>query len=202
VVTGNPVMKEIAKVKPKLKTGSPAVIFVTGGSRGSQSVNQALEPILKRLLSKYRVIHQTGGLDYLKFSDLKQKLPQALRNNYEVFIRVNPLEVYKIYQKCDIIVARAGANTISEIMTVKRPAILIPLPISFLDEQTKNAGIARDIGVAKIILQKNLTPESLFKNIEETIINYNKIVGKIRSIQSQDVNASKNLLNILKGCMK
>jgi UDP-N-acetylglucosamine--N-acetylmuramyl-(pentapeptide) pyrophosphoryl-undecaprenol N-acetylglucosamine transferase len=202
IVTGNPVIKEISQVKPKLKIGEPPTIFVTGGSRGSQNINGVLEEILKKLLSKYKLIHQTGGLDYLKFSDIKQKLPQALRDNYEVFVRVNPLEVYKIYQKCDIVIGRAGANTVSEIMTVKRPAILIPLPISYLDEQTKNARIARNMGVAKIILQKNLTPEILFKNIEESVENYTQIVKKIKFKKSPDTGASKNLVAIIKRYIK
>lgn len=202
VLTGNPVMKEITKIKPKLTLGNPPVIFVTGGSRGSQSINSALAPILKKLLSKYKVIHQTGGLDYLKFSDIKQKLPQALRNNYDVFIRVNPLEVYKTYQESDIVVARAGANTVSEIMTVKRPAILIPLSISFMDEQTKNAEIAKAWGVAKIIRQDALTPEILFKNIEDSMNNFSGIVKGIRLKESPDRGASKKILVILKKYVK
>ena len=96
VITGNPVMKEVVRIKPKIKIGQIPTIFITGGSRGSQSINESVEKILRQLLSKYRVIHQTGGLDYLKFSDIKQKLPQALRDNYEVFVRVNPLEVHNI----------------------------------------------------------------------------------------------------------
>jgi len=202
VVTGNPVMKEITKVKPKLKLGDPPVIFITGGSRGSQSINDALEKILKTLLSRYKLIHQTGGLDYLKFSDIKQKLPRALKDNYEVFVRVNPLEVYKIYQECDIVVARAGANTVSEIMTVKRPAILIPLPISYMDEQMKNAEIARDWGAAKIIPQKNLMPEILFKYIEDSIKDYSAVVGRIKQKESPDAGASRKLLVILKEYVK
>lgn len=197
VVTGNPVMKEITKVKPKLKLGDPPVIFITGGSRGSQKINDALEKILKKLLSKYKLIHQTGGLDYLKFSDIKQRLPQALRDNYEVFVRVNPLEVSKIYQRSDIIIARAGANTVSEVMTVKRPAVFIPLPISYMDEQTKNAQVARDLGLAKIILQKDLTPEILFTYIEELIGNYQTIVQKVMSKETPDKDASRKLLTLI-----
>ena len=160
ILTGNPVMKEITKVKPKMELGNLPVIFVTGGSRGSQSINRAVEPILKKLLSKYKVIHQAGGLDYLKFSDIKQKLPQALRNNYDVFIRVNPLEVYKTYRESDVVVARAGANTVSEIMTVKRPAILIPLSISFMDEQTRNAEVAKNLGYCQNNSPKNTNPRN------------------------------------------
>ena len=202
VVTGNPVMKEITKIKPKLKLGNPPVIFITGGSRGSQKINDTFSKILNKLLSKYKLIHQTGGLDYLKFSEIKQRLPQALRDNYEVFVRVNPLEVSKIYEKSDIVVARAGANTVSEVMTIKRPAIFIPLSISFMDEQTKNATVARDLGLARIILQKNLTPENLFKEIEDLIGNYHAIVQRVISKETPDKDASRKLLSVMKGYVK
>jgi len=112
------------------------------------------------------------------------------------------LEVYKTYQESDIVVARAGANTVSEIMTVKRPAILIPLPISFMDEQTKNAEIAKAWGVAKIIRQDALTPEILFKNIEDSINNFSGIVKGIRLKESPDRGASKKILVILKKYVK
>ena len=202
VVTGNPVMKEITKIRPKLKLGNPPVIFITGGSRGSQKINDTLSRILNKLLSKYKLIHQTGGLDYLKFSEIKQRLPQALRDNYEVFVRVNPLEVSKIYEKSDIVVARAGANTVSEVMIIKRPAIFIPLPISFMDEQMKNAVVARDLELAKIILQKDLTPEILLKYIEELVGNYQTIVEKVKLRQTPDMNASKKLLTVIKDYVK
>lgn len=202
ILTGNPVMKEITKINPKLKLAKIPTIFVTGGSRGSQKINEALEGVLKRLLSKYKIIHQAGGLDYLKFSDIKQKLPKALRDNYNVFVRVNPLEVYKTYKISDIVVARAGANTVSEIMTIKRPAILIPLPLSYLDEQLKNARIAHDMGVAKIINQKDLTPEVLFRAIEESIKNYSSIVNKVRFKNSPDKGGAKNVVRVLKGFVK
>jgi len=201
-LTGNPVMEEITKVKPRLKPGTPPVIFITGGSRGSQRINGAVEQILKKLLTKYKLIHQTGGLDYRKFSDIKQKLPQALRDNYEVFIRVNPREVHNVYQKCDIVVARAGANTVSEIMTVRRPAILIPLPISYMSEQMENAKIAKDWGVAKIIPQETLTPEILLKYIEDSINGYAAIVQRVRRKVSPDLDASGKLLQILRGYVK
>jgi UDP-N-acetylglucosamine--N-acetylmuramyl-(pentapeptide) pyrophosphoryl-undecaprenol N-acetylglucosamine transferase len=195
-------MKEITKVKPKMRLGDPPVIFITGGSRGSQRINETLAKILNKLLSKYKLIHQTGGLDYLKFSDIKQRLPQALRDNYEVFVRVNPLEVAKIYQRSDIVIARAGANTVSEIMTVKRPAILIPLPISFMDEQMKNAKVASDLGLAKIVAQKNLTPEILLSTIEDTLVNYQTIVKKVASKVTPDTGASGKLLTVMKDFVK
>lgn len=202
VITGNPVMKEIKSVKQKNNFKETPVIYITGGSRGSQSINNAVAVILKKLLAKYKVIHQTGGLDYLKFSEIKQKLPRALRNNYEVFVRVNPLEISKIYSRASIIVSRAGANTVSEIMLIKRPAILIPLPISYLDEQTENAKIAKKWGIADIIPQDKLTPEKLLSSVESLIQELPKIVQQMKGKVSPDFNASKRLVNLLGDYMK
>ena len=198
IITGNPVMKEISSVRPKTKVGDPATIFITGGSRGSQSINKVVGEILRKLLGKYKVIHQTGGLDYRKFSEIKQMLPQALRDNYEVFVRINPLEVSEIYRKADVVVSRAGANTVSEIMMVKRPAILIPLPISYLNEQAANATVAKNFGIAKIILQKDLTPETLLENIENIVTNYRSMMEKVKLKESPDKEASKKLLGLIK----
>jgi len=202
VVTGNPVMHQFTDVKPISRPKGLPVIFVTGGSRGSQNINLSLEAILKPLLKEYKVIHQTGGIDYLKFSDIKQKLPQALRDNYEVFIRVNPLTVSKIYSQASLVVSRAGANTVSEIMLTKRPAILIPLPISFLDEQTKNAEIAKKWGIAKVISQDKLTPEKLLREIKDSISDMENIVLRVKGKKSPDFGASNRLVKLVSGYMK
>jgi len=201
VVTGNPVMKRIKNVKEPIKGKTP-VIFITGGSRGSQSINLAVEEILRRLLVKYKLIHQTGGLDYHKFAEIKQRLPQALRDNYEVFIRVNPLEIDKIYSQASIIVSRAGANTVSEIMLTRRPAILIPLPISYLDEQTENAKVARDWGIARIIPQNKLTGKKLMSEIENTILKFDDIKKEVSGKKSPDFDASKKLVKLIDSFMK
>jgi len=202
IVTGNPVMKEIGSVISGKNSKSMPTIYITGGSRGSQSINGAVEQILKALLSKYKVIHQTGGIDYLKFSDIKQKLPQALRDNYEVFVRVNPLAISEIYSKASVIVSRAGANTVSEIMLIKKPSVLVPLPISYLDEQTKNAEIASKWGIAKIIAQSTLTPQKLLTAIEFQISHLAEIGKKMKGKKSPDFDASKRLVGLVSNYMK
>lgn len=202
VITGNPVMKEIKNIKKKLPgTGTPT-IYITGGSRGSQSINNAVEVILRKLLSKYKIIHQTGGIDYHKFSDIKQRLPQVLRDNYDVFVRVNPLEVSKIYSMTDVIVSRAGANTVSEIMLIGLPSILIPLPISYLDEQTQNAKIAEKWGIATIVPQEKLTPEKLMNTIDKTISNIDVITSRVKNKKSPDYDASARLVKVIDEYMK
>jgi UDP-N-acetylglucosamine--N-acetylmuramyl-(pentapeptide) pyrophosphoryl-undecaprenol N-acetylglucosamine transferase len=105
IITGNPVRKDITKVKFKSKMETPPTIFVTCGSRGSQVVNGSVGGILRTLLGRYKVIHQTGTIDIRKFSDIKQKLPQALRKNYEVIARIDSLNMPKVYQRSDIVVS-------------------------------------------------------------------------------------------------
>lgn len=197
VLTGNPVLSEITKVNFKSSVGSPPVVFITGGSRGSQSINDVVGIALPKLLSLYKIIHQTGSLDYKRFSEIKNQIPLSLSRNYEVFARVTPWQIAKIYDKADIIVSRAGANTVSEIMVIKRPGVLIPLPISYLDEQTKNAEIAEGWGIAKIISQKELTPELLQKVIAEAATNFSKIANNVKDKTSPDSKASEKLVGIL-----
>ncbi len=202
VVTGNPIMQEIKSVKKIYRKKDIPVIYITGGSRGSQNINNAVGQILRPLLTKYKVIHQTGGLDYLKFSEIKQKLPMALRNNYDVFIRVNPLNVSDIYSRASVVVSRSGANTVSELMLIKRPAILIPLPISYLNEQMENAKIAKKWGIAHIITQDKLTPKKLLTEIDKLIKEIPEIEQSVKNKKSLDSEAAKNLVNLINGFMK
>lgn len=197
VVTGNPVMKEMIKVGAKKEPGSPPAIYITGGSRGSQSINDVVEKVILDLVPKYKIYHQTGELNYKKFERIKGKLHRILNINYMVFSRVSPEEVAEIYKKVDVVVSRAGANTVSEIITTKRPAILIPLPISYKDEQTKNAEFASNFGVAKIILQDQLTPKVLLEAIDETFSNYGSISKEIAKKGNPDASAAKKLVEIL-----
>ena len=101
-----------------------------------------------------------------------------------------------------MIISRSGANTVSEIMVTGRPAILIPLPISYLNEQYKNAVIAKSFGVAKIIEQRNLTPKILLKNILDTYMNYDAIVSKLKTKKSPDVGSSGKLVSIIEKYMQ
>lgn len=196
-VTGNPVMAEITKIGVKEEVSHPPAIYITGGSRGSQSINETVGKALVELTAKYKLYHQTGELDYGKFKKLKERMPGSLSINYSPFSRVDPLGVAAIYEKADVVISRAGANTVSEIVVAKRPAILIPLPISYMDEQTRNAEFAVDFGIAKIITQKDLTPGILIKALDEMLLTRAAIIRKVAKKKSPDVKAAGSLVKIL-----
>ena len=116
-------------------------------------INRKLKvKILSSLLIDFRVVHQTGELDLPRFRKIRESLPTEQQTRYECFSFCSPFEIYKVYKRADVVVGRAGANTVSEVLVAGRPAIYIPIPWSIFNEQERNAKYAQKIGVAKITL--------------------------------------------------
>ena len=158
-----------------------------GGSRGSQRINENIKPIVDDLIAEFNVIHQVGPMDFEEYKNLQKP-------GYQVFDRIDPMKIDNVYREADIIVARAGANTVSEILVTGRPAILIPIPWSYLNEQYENAKYVEEIGLGKIIPQEKLSPKLLFENIVKIRSDWKKINKKV---VSSDVEASKKLVDLL-----
>jgi UDP-N-acetylglucosamine:LPS N-acetylglucosamine transferase len=87
-------------------------------------------------------------------------------------------------------------------MLIGLPSILIPLPISYLDEQTQNAKIAEKWGIATIIPQEKLTPEKLMNTIDKTISNIDVITSRVKNKKSPDYDASARLVKVIDEYMK
>ena len=196
-VIGNPILPFFNRIKPKRNIGSPPTIYITAGSRGSLIINSAVFEILKKLLPDFKVIHQAGLLEKSKFKKLKDNLPVALSNNYRVFGQTKPENLKDIYSQTDMVISRAGANSVAEIIAVKRPAILIPIPWSYLDEQNKNAQFAARFGIARILSQETLTGRRLLREITLLKNDWEKLQAKVKNKKSPDINASKLMVDIL-----
>ncbi|OGM01859.1 hypothetical protein A2115_00190 [Candidatus Woesebacteria bacterium GWA1_41_8] len=197
VLVGNPIMTQIAEIEPKKTLSIPPTILVIGGSRGSSTINGLVEPILERLLGDYVLIHLTGSLDFEKFKEKRNTLPKALRLRYEVFSQIDPMQMDGVYKRADILVGRSGANTVSEILTIKIPSILIPIPFSYRDEQTKNAKAAQKVGIAKLISQDEVTSEMLFEEVKKSVSGWNKIIERAAAYKSFDKGASSRLVDLV-----
>lgn len=197
VLIGNPILTQIAEITPKEEKGNPPVILVLGGSRGSQTLNEVLEKCLINLLPRYEIVHVTGHLDYQNFLTIKKNLPVSLSNHYEVYDRIDPLKIDNLYREADMVVARAGANTVSEIIATKRPSILVPIPWSYLNEQKENALLAKDFGVAEIIEQGSLNDQTLIKAIDQVNSNWSNLMLKVRDKKSPDKEASTKMVDLI-----
>lgn len=172
ILTGTPVRKkftehtDISKIKEKLKikNGSP-VISVFGGSQGSFNINDAVYYfVLKNKTEKigYTIIHITGKKNY-----------ETCRKRYETADLIDEnlilIDYYEdmqdIYIISDLIISRSGASTISELINMKKPAILIPLPSATQNHQYENARFLFEKETALIIRDDENLRNSLIKNI-------------------------------------
>lgn len=193
VLVGNPMHEHIIAVKPKSKISSKRLIYITGGSRGSQILNESVEKALPVLLKNYHVLHQTGDLDEQHFKDYKASLPKDLSSRYECIGTLKPHAAAKAFRDADVVVGRAGANTVSEIIYTKRPAVLVPIPWTRYDEQTKNALLAQSIGIAKVLPQNELSGEKLIGAIEYVFKNWKKMATSESKIEKLDSGAASKL---------
>src|SRR3989344_1261526 len=141
-LVGLPLHSALLRVNSPIKA-KPQTIYITGGSRGSQTLNEAVKDILPRLLRKYQVIHQTGSLDEKKMKKFVRMLPENIRRNYKLYAHIPPTKVATIYSYSDIVIARSGAHTAAEVIALKKPAIFIPIPWVQMNEQMLNAQLAK-----------------------------------------------------------
>ena len=150
VLTGNPLRRAILGVKRSVKP----VIYICGGHQGSQIINQTVESIMERLLTKFTVYHQYG------------QLPRpAARRHYIVKPYFKVRELARIYSQAELIISRAGINTVTELGFLKLPAVLIPLPFTQKKEQDINARYLEKLGLAVVLSQNHLTPAALLTAI-------------------------------------
>ena len=197
ILVGNPVSEEVRSISPKKKMGKPMSLLITGGSRGSTKINAAVDKILEALLAKFKVVHQTGELDFEKFSLRRDRLQNNLKENYQVYPVIYPWDWYKFVKSADIIVSRAGANIVSEIMVAKRPSVLIPLAIAYKDEQSGNAYLAQKFGIAEILKENKLSARALFSEILKVVANWERMVAIALQKESPDVSSAEKFLQVI-----
>jgi len=166
VVTGNPVRKDILTgtrdassvefgFDPELKT-----VLVIGGSQGSRIINRALAEIVKDIASKnIQVLWQTGINEFEKWN----KFNEYSEGKIKVVPYLDNMGV--AYGASDMVVSRAGAMTVAEITACGLPAIFIPLATAAENHQEYNARSLVNTGAASMILEHDLTPETLKREI-------------------------------------
>lgn len=202
VVVGNPILSSYFAIKPtEIHSGTP-IVFITGGSRGSTSINSLIEGSLPYLLNKYYLIHQVGPFDFAKFAKIKENLPHDLEKNYEIYQSLLPLQMSANMEKADLVISRAGANTVAELIAAKEPCLLIPIPWSYLDEQTKNAEYAKEFGMARIMDEREATPNGFIKEIDGMFTYLKAIQERVKDKVSPDLDAAEKLVNLIQGVVK
>lgn len=207
VLTGNPIRKEIQTVQTTIRTDlqilpNTPTIYITGGSTGSHAINDAVLSCIEVLLEEAAVIHQTGDAQKYNDFDALEKKKNALsmdkKTRYRLVKFVDPSEVGYIMKNATLIVSRAGINTISELLFLKKPALLIPIPFAQRQEQLKNAQMLKNKGLAEVLEQNELTGKSLLEKITSMLENLKKYTINEDSGGSNGVNAAQAIFEVVK----
>jgi UDP-N-acetylglucosamine--N-acetylmuramyl-(pentapeptide) pyrophosphoryl-undecaprenol N-acetylglucosamine transferase len=160
-ITGNPVRAEFFDA-PVKHTGGVINVLVTGGSQGARAINEALIgalPLLEEEKDRLSFTHQTGENDFYRVRDAFEN--SGLRAEVRPFIE----RMVDEFAEADLVISRAGATTVAELAAAGKPAIMIPFPYAADDHQRKNAEAIERAGAGRMILQAELTPERLAKEL-------------------------------------
>jgi UDP-N-acetylglucosamine--N-acetylmuramyl-(pentapeptide) pyrophosphoryl-undecaprenol N-acetylglucosamine transferase len=158
-VTGVPVRPEIFAL-PARPVGAAPRLLVTAGSNGAQVFNETMPLIVVRLLEDVpglTVVHQSGAR---RLEETRAKFAEsgadASRWSVEAFLTDMPAQ----YAAADVVLARSG-STVAELCAAGKPSLLVPFAAAADDHQRKNAEVLVDAGAAEMLLQKDVTPDSL-----------------------------------------
>ncbi len=145
------------------------LILVTGGNQGSHIINEAVEKSLDKLTKKAYIIHQTGDSKFQDFENLSEKFSH--NKKYLVTKWIDASDMGYIFKNVDLVVSRAGINTLQELALFGIPTILIPIPYISRNEQVVNARFFEKSGLARILPQSKLNAESLIEEIDKVLNN-------------------------------
>ena len=188
-LTGNPIREEILHPKEKAfeyqklfniaKKERLPVILIMGGNQGSHVINLAIEEVLDKLNKIACVIHVTGEN---KFGDFERLGRLGGRYLVKKWIGTG---YGTVLSKVDLVISRAGINTLTELAILGKPALVIPIPYLYQDEQMKNAKYFENFGFISVLPQSKLSSESLLKNIK--IILKNLDIIKLKAKEAKKV---------------
>lgn len=165
VLTGSPIREELTKGSKQkgldmcgFNNGKP-VIMVIGGSLGAAGVNKLVREALPQLLEDFQIVHVCG----------KEKIDNLLlnKNGYKQFEYVKE-DLKDLFAMADIVISRAGANAICELLALRKPSLLIPLPASSSrGDQILNAKSFESQGFAMVADEDYLTAVTLTEKVHE-----------------------------------
>ena len=161
VMTGTPVRPEIidlpsiedAAARFGLQVGRPTIV-VTGGSQGAKRLNELCAQAAASLPPETQVLHIAGALDFQRVSEITKG-----REGYKVLGFCDQMP--SAYAIADLVIARSGASSLTEIAIVGQPSILVPYPYAADDHQTRNAEVFDAAGAGKLIQERDLDAEKL-----------------------------------------
>ena len=211
VLTGTPTKISNTRIdKDKVKkdlgiTNDLPIVLIFGGSQGAKAINDIVLQIIKNKLNKnYQIIWAPGKNQYeiIKSELLKENIDINNVKNAKIIPYIyNMQEMMAI---SDLIIARSGAMTITELSIMEKPAIFIPLPSRNANRQEDNARVLEKLNAARVILEEDLSCDKLEETIEQLIVDRKELEqmgknGAEIAIDNAEDKIFEKIKNIFKG---
>ena len=193
VLTGSPVREELFGGSKKVAldicnfTDVKPTLLILGGSLGSVVINDAIRKLLPALLEKYQIIHICG----------KNKLDPSL-NTKDGYVQFEYLqeEFKDVIALADLVISRAGANAICELLALRKPTLLIPLSLkASRGDQLLNANSFEKQGFSLVLKEEDLTDCSLLESIQSLQEKKDTLIENMNASTQQD--AISIILNLI-----
>ncbi len=174
VLTGTPIRAELTEgSRARARelcgfTDDKPVVMVIGGSLGAESINKIVRTVLPKLLNSFNVIHICG----------KEKMDNLLlkQDGYKQFEFLKE-DLKDMFALSDVVVSRAGANSICELLSLRKPNLLIPLPATASrGDQLLNAASFEKQGFSLVLREEDLDEKSFINNLNELYNNRQKFI--------------------------
>ena len=158
--------------------GSKPVLMIIGGSTGAQAINECVRESLDELTSTFDIVHLCG----------KDKLDTDYNNldGYKQYEYISD-ELCDIFAAASVVLSRAGANAICELLALKKPHLLIPLSAAASrGDQILNAQSFKKQGFSEVLLEENLTKETLVSEINKVYNDRETYINKMQESPMSD----------------
>ena len=176
---------------------SVPVLYVTGGSLGSHSINKHIFSLLDILIPKFTIIHQTGDVkeygDMERAQKLKREFQKIYPNRYIPCAYITDRDIGSVYKHAEFVIGRSGANTFFELIALQKPALFIPLPWSANGEQKAHAEFFKKYGIGEAFDQKN-DHRLLFDTIKTL---HNNVTRYEKAFQSLPLQLKRDATQVL-----
>ncbi len=175
ILSGNPLREQIIHPHSNLtsefknlinvaRKNKLPIILITGGNQGSHVINQAVEGCIDKLLKIACVIHVSGDNKFRDFERLEK-----FRGEGYIVKKWIGEQWASLLSKTDLVISRAGINTLMELAYFQKPALVIPIPYLYQDEQNENAKFFENLGLTRILPQSKLSSKVLLENIKQMV---------------------------------
>ena len=176
------------------------LILVLGGSQGAERINQLILDSLDELLPRYTIIHQTGIHNYTICVQSADKLitDPELRSRYHPIAFLDASQLNNAYHLAQLVVSRAGSNSIFEVALHGKPSIIIPIPEEISHDQRSNAYAYARTGACVVMEERNFSDNLLQVEIDRIINDaplYKGMSNAARSFGKSD--AAKNIASLI-----